>query len=761
LVIGCLNKSLFIEKIEISGFKSFANKTILDFKGNKKLQNGVTCVVGPNGSGKSNISDALRWVIGEKSNKNLRGSKKEDVIFSGSSSKPKMGCAKVSVFFDNSQKLFDLDYKEVVITRKVYRDGESNYFVNNNKVRLLDLVEILAKAGISHNNYTIVNQGMTDQILLSSPLERMSFLEDAAGVKEFQIKKTQSLRRIKKTEDNLEKISSLMRETEPELRVLKTQARKIEKSQKTRDNLVEKRKEYFAVKLRNVERKQRKNDLELKRIKNQKSIGEELIEKLNSELQEIGNNSTEKQDKIIEKIEQEKRELEKKLRELERTGFKAEIEAKSLEEKIEQLEDEKEIAVDRNYIVAKLKSFNQELLKLKGQPINKLLISKIEKLLKEIEAGKVFKSELSSEDKELKKASREKKKDLVKDLNEIKKKAQLNADEIDNFQNKVEAKNKQIREINQENRKKQESYLELKDKIRREQFEIEKADKYNQHLEAEKSKLELETKEVLRDIESNSDFSIKELSKVFSSKNLDDLKIEIEKLNWQLEQVKEIDNSVIEDYKEFQEKYDFLKNESQDLKLTLEELNRIAFKMEKIIKERMKEAFVFINQEFASYFKLLFNGGKASLEKIRIKKGKSLDEDGEVSDDENEEVNYGLDVKVSPPGKRIGSLNMLSGGERTLTSIALLFALISHNPPPFVFLDEIEANLDEANAGNFSRILKKLANQTQFILATHSREVMRKADILYGITMNKKDGYSKIFSVSLTQIGEKGDIRKK
>jgi chromosome segregation protein len=750
---------LFIEKIEISGFKSFANKTILDFKGDKKLQNGVACVVGPNGSGKSNISDALRWVIGEKSNKNLRGSKKEDVIFSGSSSKPKMGCAKVSVFFDNSQKLFDLDYKEVVITRKVYRDGENNYFVNNNKVRLLDLVEILAKAGISHNNYTIVNQGMTDQILLSSPLERMSFLEDAAGVKEFQIKKTQSLRRIKKTEDNLEKISSLMRETEPELRVLKTQARKIEKSQKTRDDLTEKRKEYFAVKLKNVERKQRKNDLELKRIKNQKSINEELIEKMNSELQEIGKNSMEKQDKIIEKIEQEKRELEKKLRDLEKVDFKIEIESKTLAEKIEQLEDEKEIAIDRNYIIAKLKIFNQDLLKLKGQPIDRLLISKIEKLLKEIEVGKVLKSELSGKDKELKKIADVNKKKLQANLKDLKNKIELNSLKIEDFQKHIEDKNQEIREINQENRKKQESYLELKDKIRREQFEVEKADKYNQHLEGEKNKLELEKRDVLKEIENNSDFNIKELSKVFSNKNLDDLKIEIEKLNWQLEQVKEIDTSVVGEYKELQEKYDFLKNESQDLKLTLEELHKIVSKMEKIIKERMKEAFISINQEFASYFQLLFNGGKASLEKIRIEKGKSLNEDEGAMDDDNKEVNYGLEVKVSPPGKRIGSLNMLSGGERTLTSIALLFALISHNPPPFVFLDEIEANLDEANAGNFSRILKKLANRTQFILATHSREVMRKADILYGITMNKKDGYSKIFSVSLTQIGKDVSIK--
>jgi chromosome segregation protein len=118
-----------------------------------------------------------------------------------------------------------------------------------------------------------------------------------------------------------------------------------------------------------------------------------------------------------------------------------------------------------------------------------------------------------------------------------------------------------------------------------------------------------------------------------------------------------------------------------------------------------------------------------------------------------------LDIKVNPPGKRINNLNMLSGGERTLTSVALLFALISHNPPPFAFLDEIEANLDEANAERFSKILKRLSHKTQFILATHSREVMRMSDILYGITMDS-GGYSKVFSVSLGQIKEDGDIKK-
>ncbi len=739
---------MFLQKIEISGFKSFAKKTILDFSGKGDSKNGVTCVVGPNGSGKSNVSDALRWVIGEKSIKNLRGNKKEDVIFAGSSSKAKLGCAQVSVFFDNSNKQFDIDYNQVVITRKVYRDGENNYLINNSKVKLFDLISLLSQAGIGHGNYTIVNQGMTDKILLSSPLERMSFLEDAAGVKDIQLKKIKSLRRMKKTKENIKKIESLMREIEPELRVLKIQARKIEKSQKIRKKLFEKRKEYFAVKLNGIEKSQKKNDLELKKIENQILINQELINKLQFDLEKTSNDCINKQNKKIEEIEKEKRDLENNRYELERIGFKKEIELKSLVEKIKELDKEEVVLVDRTYILSKLESFKEELSKLEGKPVGKKIISRIRNLLVEIQAGKTVK----------KKAGKEvdaKKKVLRKDLEKLKKEAEVNADEIGNCKKLIIKKNQQIQKINQENRKKQESHLEIKDKIRREQFEIEKADKYKKHLKLEQNKLKQGQKDILEDIKNNFNGKIDDLRKIFSNKNLDDLKMEIEKFNWQLEQVKEIDNSVVEESRELQEKYDFLKKESKDLKLTLRELEEIIIEMEKTIKIKMKKAFQAIGKEFSDYFKLMFQGGSAELERIKINslvgENKNIFEDDDLDKENEKEFNYGLEIKVNPPGKKINNLNMLSGGERTLTSIALLFALISYNPPPFAFLDEIEANLDESNANKFSRILKKLSNKTQFILATHSREVMRIADILYGITMDK-DSYSKVFSVRLEQV---------
>jgi len=737
---------MFVQKIEISGFKSFAKKTILDFSAENNFKSGVTCVVGPNGSGKSNVSDALRWVIGEKSIKNLRGSNKEDVIFAGSSNKAKLGCAQVSVFFDNTSKRFDIDYDQVIITRKIYRDGENHYLINNSKVKLFDLISLLSQAGIGHGNYTIVNQGMTDQILLASQQDRMGFLEDAAGVKEFQLKKMTSLRRIKKTKRNIEKTSSLMREIEPELKILKIQSRKIEKSQKIREMLIDRRRQYFAVKLNGLEKKQKDSNLELDNINKQLLDREKIIEKIKKELRSSNDDSIKAQNELIKVIEKEKRVLENKRYELERAGFRQEAQQKDLQEEIKQLDEEEIILVDKNYILSKLDNFKKELDKFKGKSITASLVAIITDLVKEIQAGKAVKKKVGKEieDKKIK---------LSNELSEALKTIELNLLEIKDCRGEIIQKSQEIQEINQEIREKQELRVDFKDKLRREQFEVEKAQKYMQHLNFNKNKLREELEAVKKDIRNNFRGQIEDIRAVSCQTNIEALKLKIEKLNWQLEQIKEIDESVVVEYREIQDKYNFLEKESKDLELTLIDLSHILVEMDRTIEKRLNQAFLAINKEFSIYFKLMFSGGTAKLEKVRIEKRRTNDNFEDSKEEQLEGSNeYGIDIKVNPPGKRINNLSMLSGGERTLTSIALLFALISYNPPPFAFLDEIEANLDEANANKFSRILKRLSHKTQFILATHSREVMRMADILYGITMDKKDGYSKVFSVELGQI---------
>ena len=166
---------MYLKRLEISGFKSFANKTVLDFLPDRSMAEGASCgitaIVGPNGSGKSNIADAIRWAIGEQSSKNLRGKKSEDVIFAGTEGKARMGSAAVTLHFDNSDKRIPIEFSDVSVTRKIYRSGESEYAINGNKVRLLDIVDLLAKAGIGKDSYCVITQGMSDAVLSASPLE--------------------------------------------------------------------------------------------------------------------------------------------------------------------------------------------------------------------------------------------------------------------------------------------------------------------------------------------------------------------------------------------------------------------------------------------------------------------------------------------------------------------------------------------------------------------------------------------------------------
>src|SRR3989338_2470009 len=164
---------MYLKRLELHGFKSFAHKTVLDF------DPGFTGIVGPNGSGKSNVADAVRWVMGEQSLKLLRGKRSEDVIFAGSDKKSKLSMAEVSLTFDNRDHKIPLEYSEVVVTRRIYRDGEAEYLINNQKSRLLDIVDILIRSGFGATNYAVIGQGMIDQMILGGPAEIKNLIEEA------------------------------------------------------------------------------------------------------------------------------------------------------------------------------------------------------------------------------------------------------------------------------------------------------------------------------------------------------------------------------------------------------------------------------------------------------------------------------------------------------------------------------------------------------------------------------------------------------
>ncbi len=308
---------MYLEKLEIQGFKSFANKNKLVFSGllaNKKR--GITVVVGPNGSGKSNIADSIRWALGEQSSKLLRSKKSEDVIFSGSDKKARLNMAEVSLFFNNEDNNI-LDLKkdsvnleenngngesdnidallmspEIILTRRVFRDGNSDYFINNNKVRLSDVQIFLAKANFGQKTYSVIGQGMVENFLNTSPAERKVFFDEATGVKQYQIKRDLSLNKLENSQENLSKVEILLNEIEPRLKSLTRQVGKLKKRQFLEEELLKNQLNYYSKIWREISLKLNDFKLNIDKAEKTKLKLDEQLENNKRKLDEINQGET-------------------------------------------------------------------------------------------------------------------------------------------------------------------------------------------------------------------------------------------------------------------------------------------------------------------------------------------------------------------------------------------------------------------------------------------------------------------------------------
>lgn len=222
---------MYLKRLEMQGFKSFADKTVLEY------MPGITTVIGPNGSGKSNISDAIRWVLGEQSMKSLRGAKSEDVIFSGTQNRKSLGFAEVSLIFDNQDERLPVEFTEVTVTRKLYRSGESQYFINKTPCRLKDIVELFMDTGIGKDGYSIIGQGRIDEILSNKSEDRRNIFEEAAGIVKYKTRKIEAEKKLERTKLNLLRINDILLEIEQNLSPLKAQAEKAKEFLNLREEL--------------------------------------------------------------------------------------------------------------------------------------------------------------------------------------------------------------------------------------------------------------------------------------------------------------------------------------------------------------------------------------------------------------------------------------------------------------------------------------------------------------------------------------------
>ncbi len=784
---------MYLKKVEITGFKSFANKTTLEFlpAGNFRGEaegsastrgdghaaagggKGITAIVGPNGSGKSNVSDAIKWALGEQSMKTLRGKKSEDVIFAGSGTKSRLSSAQVVLHFDNTDKRIPLEFADVIITRKLYRSGESEYLINGSKSRLLDVSDLLARAGVGKESYCVINQGMSDALLNATPLDRRSVLEDAAGVKQYQIKKDRALKKLDSTRENMVRVSGLIREIEPHLKMLKRQAEKAQQGKIVAEELKSKQTVLFSYLWNQFQGEREKLSQEKEALGAGMMNMQREVDKMTDEL---GRESSEAQTGGNEQVlEKKKSELRFKLNDIERELIISEGRIVVEKERIANQKIVEIIPVDLKYVQKKLSEIRmaQERLILRVEEAENM-----EDLQDIKESARAIQQQLYDLYEESGKGEIAVKKDNSKEVAEIQKRI----DELESKKKNAQAQaaqykiefekvDKQITEEAQRIRQLRERFFQLERESRQKQELLNALkDQYNE-AKIKLARVEVREEDLTNDIRNELKCEPTAIAAPGTSEefNREQLEREISRLKVQMEQIGGIDPMIVDEYNETTARFDFLTQELKDLADALVSLEGIIKEMDQRIKVEFDSAFEQINKEFTKYFKIIFGGGNANLTKIKFagRKNKidAVDEEGEKADKEDAQVEnetekreeIGVEIFACPPGKKIANLSMLSGGERSLTSLALLFAIISHNPPPFAILDEVEAALDEANSRRFSKILQELSGTTQFIAITHNRETMRQAALLYGVTMGE-DGISKLLSVRLDQIGENGKI---
>ncbi len=717
---------MFLKSLEINGFKSFAQKTILEFP------SGITAIVGPNGSGKSNVIDAIRWLLGEREAKNLRGAKTEDLIFNGTPKRPRAGMAQASLYFDNASGLFPVDYKEVVITRRISRDGTAEYLLNKSEIKLKELVEFLNRARLGTKGLIIVNQGQSDIFVKAAPDARRIMIEEILGLREYQTKKAEAERKLKSTYENLEKVRAMAHEVAPRLRMLKKQTEKWAKRLTLEKDLLILESAYFSYKFREIKSleeisvpKEKMIISEAEKKKKEIAIFEENLKKLENSFKEPEEFHHLKKEK--QRLLDDRYEIQRELGKLE---AKIEIfEAQNKEKKSFRNED----LVD---LVEKTKRTLAGVSKSDFETMKKAVL----RLISEIDVFLGEKSEDVSDENSGMAA------ELKKSQSALLKKIETTADAIKD----IEAKEAEIT-----------AGLEgFNDRFRKAIAVLEEKRKELRGLEEQKNRLDFETEKIRMKTEElkNLLFQAGRKKEDFDVQNFnpaDDLNIpEIERkmfrLRAELSSIGDVDNALIKEAEEVENHYVFLTSQSADLEKAADDLKALTRELSEKITSEFTGSLRLINEEFNKFFRLMFKGGSAKL-KTELKKSKIPEgESGETknSDEDGEKDTAGIEIEISLPQKRLASLEMLSGGEKSLVSVAALFALISVSPPPFLVLDEIDAALDENNSRRLADLIKESSRHSQFVIVTHNRSIMEVADVLYGVTIGE-DGASKLLSLKL------------
>ena len=928
---------MFLKSLDIFGFKSFADKTHISFS------NGITALLGPNGCGKSNVVDAMKWVLAESKSKNLRAEKMEDVIFAGTANRPALNVAEVALTIMNENGLLPLEDPEIEIKRRLYRSGESQYFINGRQVGPSEIRKLFMDTGVGKAAYSVMEQGKIDQILSSKPEDRRYLFEEAAGISRSKAECAEAERELEKTRQNITQIEISLAEIKRSYDTLKIQAEKTTKYRKVKEELFNMQLNIQLLKLKGFIETKARNESSIKEV-------EEKRDKVRKEIEEINNSLTENTDLVnslqeqvyvcqneltqIQSMKNGKLELQKqqKNRLAEIRDKIAQLEAKQatiqnkiddlteevgeaqsgLHEKTKYLEDikkniesfqqsieaassqitqndteanEKRMQIEEldnaraqlqkdltaitedivTMLDAKLKDagysegamntaksqLEETLGKLRvfvegrknifadaaktgNRPNENLtqqaadafaeahnMVQLLEKALTSyINASPAFISEFLAPEGIITKkreidAKIESNLKLISEYNQIIK--DLNASnvtlamKIDEYKDTLSKQRQNEVAVGEQLKSAQEKITILQRNIRSEEINLKTNEDEvyteNKRLEDTQDQID-EIQEELAEIEKRGAETVdrqnnlykqidecnnkvsgkqndlqkkQELQKKFQSQ-YEQLSISMGSLDTEIRNVKQnfldqysrdlmeyeeqmykittpvaklkedlaaakqnleslghnINLMAPEEFTEVKDRYERQEANYKDTKRTLEDLERVSQEIKAKSSDMFLDTYNKIKKNFHNMFRRLFNGGHAELR---------------LEDPENI-LTTGIDILAQPPGKKLESIALLSGGEKTMTAIALLFATYQVRPSPFCLLDEIDAALDDKNVSSFVTALRSFANMSQYIVITHNRKTVMGASTMLGVTM-EESGISKIIALRLDDDIEK------
>ena len=814
-----------LKSVKLSGFKSFVDPTSISFP------HDLTAIVGPNGCGKSNVIDAVRWVLGESSAKNLRSQSMSEVVFNGSASRKPVSRASVELFFDNHDGRIGgefADYSEISVRRTLDIDSQSNYYLNGTSCRKRDITDLILGTGLGPRSYAIIEQDMISTLVSSKPEEMRSYIEEVAGISRYLERRKETESRIKRTKENLSRLEDLREEIGRLLFKLKQQARAAERyadlrkeenhtkglvwsnqwQDKANEVLIkEKKVRLQKIDLEEINSLKTTSDSEINEFRAKQMELQTEMDKVQQEFYSLGADIS-RQEQEIKQNKNKTLEVASKLGESKDTLSSKKNEVAKSSEQIERLEESislitpeleqlrekqlqensqdseiEEIEMDWDNFSNDLINLLDKLRKAEAELLSLMASGKVSKEnvlhdtgLKEVEGSldslssipltlvdktkRLFKGSTKEERLELLDKTQEyadsqaKLATNISQINHLKTEISTLESEIISLEGQAFSNKEPLKAMEDSLKGLLQSRLAVEERMGSIRKSIDDASDSIRNTEKEKLDKEqkaINSREVLETLRldhqasrmeaENIEKQIKEnnldikklLSELDEDKTVSDYQMDLEKIERKISRLGAINLAAMEEYAQEEKRKTHLDKQHEELMRALETLQNAINKIDKETRTTFKDTFDDLNKSLAKSFPKLFGGGHAELI--------LLDDDL---------LTAGVGIAAKPPGKKNTSITQLSGGEKALTAIALVFAFFELNPAPFCMLDEVDAPLDDLNTMRFISLVEEMSDKVQFVYITHNKISMEKSKHLMGVTM-QEPGVSKMVAVDVEE----------